>query len=139
MIKRVDHIAIAVKSIEEASQFYIEHLGLSIARIEEVPSQKVRVAFIPIGETNIELVEPMSDDSPISKFLEKKGPGLHHICLETDQLEGDLEALNEHGVKMIDKSARPGAHNTKVAFVHPKANSGVLTELAEHPHPNETI
>lgn len=134
MIKRVDHIAIVVHDIEEASRFYTEHLGLCIERIEEVPSQKVRVAFIPVGETRIELVEPMSEDSPISGFLQKKGSGLHHICLETSDIEETLTKLNTQGVRMIDTTSRPGAHDSRIAFVHPKANSGVLTELAEYPH-----
>ncbi|MBU49329.1 MAG: methylmalonyl-CoA epimerase [Deltaproteobacteria bacterium] len=132
MVKKVDHIAIAVKDIEQATTFY-KQLGLDVSAVEEVPDQKVRVAFIPIGETHIELVEPMSKDSPISAFLEKRGEGLHHICLETDQIDHTVEHLQEQGVRMIDKSPRTGSRQTRIAFVHPKANAGVLTELVEHP------
>lgn len=135
MIKRIDHIAIAVRDIETASEFYTTQLGLKVARVEDVPSQKVRVAFIPIGDTRIELVMPTADDSPISKFLDKKGDGLHHICLETDDIDDDLSRLIQNEVRLIDTTPKPGAHDTRVAFLHPKANSGVLTELAEHPHP----
>jgi|GEM_PF-66090 len=133
MIKKIDHIAIAVRDLDQASKFYTEHLGLTLEGIEEVPGQKVRVAFIPIGDTRIELVEPTSPDSPISKYLEKRGEGLHHICLETNDVHGDVQALADSGVRLIDSSPREGAHNTQIAFVHPKANAGVLTELAEHP------
>ncbi|MCB9638287.1 MAG: methylmalonyl-CoA epimerase [Myxococcales bacterium] len=133
MIKKLDHIAIAVRNLEEASKFYTEHLGLSIAKIEEVPTEKVRVAFIQVGDVWIELLEPTADDSPISKFLEKRGEGLHHLCLQTDQVAETITELHDHGVRMLDEKPRPGAKGTQVAFVHPKANAGVLTELVQYP------
>lgn len=133
MIKKIDHIAIAVRDVEASSRFYVEQLGLSVAHEEEVSSQKVRVAFLPIGDTRIELVQPTADDSPIRNFLDKRGEGLHHICLESTDLDADLQRLQQHQTQMIDREPKEGAHGTRIVFVHPKANSGVLTELAEHP------
>lgn len=138
MIKKIDHIAIAVRDLEASSRFYVHQLGLSVAHEEDVPSQKVRVAFIPIGDTRIELVQPTTDDSPIGNFLQKRGEGLHHICLETTDLNTDLQRLKDQQTQMIDQEPREGAHHTRIVFVHPKANSGVLTELAEHP-PQENL
>ncbi len=131
MIKQVDHIAIAVNDLKESVRFY-EELGLKVTEIEEVESQKVRIAFIPIGNTRIELVQPTSPDSPVAKFLEKRGEGLHHICLETDAIEQTLATLQEKEMRLIDKEPKVGAGGHKIAFVHPKTNSGVLTELVEH-------
>ncbi|MCK6513118.1 methylmalonyl-CoA epimerase [Myxococcota bacterium] len=133
MIKKLDHIAIAVRNIETASKFYTEHLGLSIAKIEEVPTEKVRVAFIQVGDIWIELLEPTAEDSPISKFLDKRGEGLHHLCLQTHDIQESITNLHQHGVRMLDESPRIGAKGTQVAFVHPKANAGVLTELVQYP------
>ena len=128
-MEKIDHIAIAVHSIEEALPFYQETLGLSLDRIEEVPSQKVRVAFVQIGDSKIELLEPTSPDSPISRFLETRGPGIHHLALETGSLAERLQSMGDQGVRLIDKSPKPGAHGKQIAFVHPKATGGVLLEL----------
>ena len=131
MISKINHVAVAVKSIAEARQFYEQGLGLVMSAIEEVPSQKVRVAFFQIGEVKIELLEPASDDSAVAKFLEAKGPGLHHVCYETASVADGIARLSAQNVPLIDKAPRPGAHGTTVAFVHPKGTGGVLTELCE--------
>ena len=133
MIKKIDHIAIAVRNLEAASRFYTEHLGLTVTKIEDVPTEKVRVAFIPIGHTCIELLEPTAEDSPIAKFLEKRGEGLHHICLETDEIKQRMQDLQQEGIKLLSDEPRQGAQGTQIVFVHPKANAGVLTELVQHP------
>ncbi len=131
MIKKIDHIAIAVSNLKEAARFYEENLGLKLSGEENLPEQGVKVGFIQIGEVRIELVEPLSPTSPISKFLAEKGPGLHHICFEVDDIEKELSRLAEAGVRLIDSKPRPGAHNTKVAFIHPKASGGVLIEFSQ--------
>jgi methylmalonyl-CoA epimerase len=133
MIKRIDHIAVAVHDIDEAAQFYTEMLKLDLSGVEVVTEQKTKVGFLKIGESNIELVQPASDDSPLVKFLETRGPGIHHICLEVEDIEKEVEGLKKLGARMIDETPRPGAHNTKVAFVHPKSAGGVLIELNEFP------
>ena len=126
----IDHIGIAVKSIDEAKKFWVDQLGLKIARIEEVPEQKVRVAIFEIG---IELLEPTSLDSPVAKFIEKRGEGLHHLTLATVNLAGRLKALKAAGVNLIDEKPRVGAGGAGIAFIHPKSAHGVLVELCE-PH-----
>ena len=131
--KKVDHVAIAVPDLEEAISLYKNLLGKDPDHIEEVEDQKVRAAFFAIGETKLELLFPTDPASPISKFLEqKKGRGgLHHICIEVDDLEGHLKKLKSQGVPLIDEEPKIGAHGKKVAFVHPKATNGVLIELSE--------
>jgi methylmalonyl-CoA/ethylmalonyl-CoA epimerase len=133
MVKRIDHIAIAVHDIDEAATFYTDILKLELSGVEVVAEQKTKVGFFKIGESNIELVQPTSDDSPLVKFLETKGPGIHHICLEVDDIERDVEELMKRGARMIDEKPRPGAHNTKVTFIHPKSSGGVLIELNQLP------
>lgn len=130
MIKKVDHIAIVVRSIEEALQFYEEALGLELAEVEEVAEQAVKVAFLPVGESEIELVEPTTSESGTARFLEKRGEGMHHICLEVDDIEAALQDLAAQGVRLIDEQPRQGAHG-RVAFLHPKSAHGVLIELIE--------
>ena len=132
-IKKIDHIGIAVSSIDEALPYYRDILGLEYTGSEVVEEQKVRVAFLKIGESRIELLEPTSPDSPIAGFLEKRGGGIHHIAVRTDSIEDDLEQHSSHDVRMIDSSPRIGAHNMKIAFVHPKSTSGVLLELCQEP------
>ncbi len=129
MIKKIDHIGIAVKSLEESISFYETTLGMDFEKIEEVPSQKVKVAFFKIGEVHIELLEPQSPDSPIQKFLEKKGIGIHHIAYQTDAIESDLLAASNLGCQLINESPVEGAGGKKVAFLHPKSTGGVLTEF----------
>jgi methylmalonyl-CoA/ethylmalonyl-CoA epimerase len=133
MIKRIDHIAIAVNDMDEAARFYTDTLKLDLSGVEVVTEQKTKVGFLKIGESNVELVQPASDDSPLVKFLETRGPGIHHICLEVRDIEKEVEELKKLGVRMIDETPRPGAHNTKVAFIHPKSSGGVLIELNELP------
>ena len=133
MPSKISHIGVAVLSIEEAARFY-QKLGLEIESIEVVESQKVRVAFIPIGEVRIELLEPTSDDSTVAKFLEKKGEGIHHLAFATDNLQDKLKDAEENGIRLIDKVPRPGAHKANIAFLHPKSTHGILLELCEESH-----
>ena len=132
MVSKIDHIGIAVKNLDEQIHFYSDVLGLPLEKIETVPDQKVRVAIFPIGETRIELLEPTSNDSPIAKFLEKRGQGIHHIAYFVRDLEGNLEILEKKGIELIDKQPRIGAEGSKIAFLHPKSTYGVLIELCEH-------
>jgi methylmalonyl-CoA/ethylmalonyl-CoA epimerase len=134
MIQKIDHIGIAVHSIEEARQFY-ESLGLHVEEIEEVPQEKVRVALIPCGESRIELIEPTAEDSPIAKFLAKRGPGMHHICLGTDDIQGADADLRDRGVQLLRPEPTPGADGCWVQFIHPKSTGGVLMELSEKAEP----
>ena len=136
MLKKINHIAIAVNNIEEAAKFYENVLGLILTGIEVVTAQKTKVGFFKIGESNIELVQPAELDSPVAKFLETKGQGIHHICFEVDDIETEVKVFLEKGSTMIDQKPRRGAHNTKVAFVHPKSSGGVLIELCELPKEN---
>lgn len=131
MIKKISHIAIAVKSIKEVRSFYEEILGLRIQKIEEIPERKVRVAFLPVGETKIELVEPISEDSPIKKFLEEKGSGIHHICFEVKEIEKEMARLKEKGIRLTTDRPEKGAEGNLVCFIHPKSTYGVLIELNE--------
>ncbi|MHB8762773.1 MAG: methylmalonyl-CoA epimerase [Deferrisomatales bacterium] len=131
MLKKISHIGIAVRDIEEAAKFYTQALGLPLGGIEEVPDQKVKVAFLPIGEVRLELVQPTSPDSAVAKFLEKNGPGIHHVAYHVDDTAAEVERLKAAGVQMVDQQPRKGAHNTRIAFVHPKASGGVLTELVQ--------
>jgi len=130
MIQKIDHIGIAVESIEEARGFY-ESLGLTIEAIEEVPQEKVRVALIQCGESRIELLEATDEDSPIAKFLEKRGPGMHHVCLGTDDVRGADAALRQAGHRLLRPEPTPGADGCWVQFIHPKSAGGVLMELSE--------
>ncbi len=133
MMKRIDHIGVAVPSIEEAIPFYRDVLGLEFEGEEVVEEQRARVAFLAIGESRIELLEPTSDESPIAAFLRKRGPGIHHIAYECADLDARLESLARDGVRLIDRRARRGAHGMRIAFLHPKGSEGVLTELCEGP------
>jgi len=128
---KINHLGIATKGIDEALEFWSDALGLENAHTEVVEDQKVRVAMLPIGESRIELLEPTSDDSPISKFLEKRGGGLHHIAVEVDDINAALARLKEKGMRLIDESPRIGAEGCLVAFVHPSSANGVLLELVQ--------
>src|SRR5688572_12603452 len=128
---KINHLGIATKSIDNALEFWSDALGLENIHTEVVEDQKVRVAMLPIGESRIELLEPTSDDSPISKFLEKRGGGIHHIAVEVDDIEAALRKLKARGVRLIDEKARIGAEGCLVAFVHPSASNGVLLELVQ--------
>ena len=129
-IKKISHVAVAVEDIDAALEKYQRALGLSATSREIVASQKVEAALLPIGDASLELIAPKGNDS-VKKFLEKRGPGLHHVALEVEGLEGALTLLKALGVPLIDETARVGAHGHLVAFVHPKATGGVLVELVE--------
>ncbi|MCK5882675.1 MAG: methylmalonyl-CoA epimerase [Bacteriovoracaceae bacterium] len=131
MIKKIDHLGIAVKSLDDAIPFYEQMLGKKCEKIEDVPEQKVRTAFISCGEVLIELLEATSDESPIAKFIEKKGEGIHHIAYLSDDLESEMKRVEEDGIRLIDKTPRGGAGDMNIAFLHPKSTKGVLTELCE--------
>ncbi|MEE9123187.1 MAG: methylmalonyl-CoA epimerase [candidate division NC10 bacterium] len=133
MIKRLAHIAIAVRSVDEASRFFEQVLGLHRERTEVVATEKAKVAFFPLGETELELVEGTEKGNPLERFLEKRGEGIHHICLEVANLEATLGQLREAGVPLLDETPRPGADGTRVAFIHPKGAHGILIELVEKP------
>ena len=132
MVKKVDHIGIAVKNLDEQIKYYTEVLGIECAGIEEIAEQKVRVAMFPLEEVRIELLEPMSDDSPIARFIEKKGPGIHHIAYEVNDLGDILKRLQERNIRLINQEPVVGAGGHKIAFLHPKSTFSVLTELCEH-------
>ncbi|UTG92594.1 methylmalonyl-CoA epimerase [Geobacter sulfurreducens] len=134
MLSKINHIGIAVTSLDAAVPFYRDNLGMAFTGTEEVAEQKVRVAFFQIGETKIELLEPMAEDSPIAKFLGKNGNGIHHIAYEVDDIEAAIAKLVADGARMIDSSPRNGAHGARIAFVHPKSSGGVLTELCQSGH-----
>ncbi|MEM1213272.1 MAG: methylmalonyl-CoA epimerase [Planctomycetota bacterium] len=133
--RAVNHLGIAVRSIDDHRGYYEKTLGAAFEGLEEVPEQKVRVGFFVLGspghEVRLELLEPLSEDSPISGFLDKRGEGLHHVAYTVDGLQARLDALKSDGVRLIDETPRDGAHHTKIAFLHPKASGGVLTELCE--------
>ena len=125
----LDHIGIAVRSLDAAKIY--ESFGLTIEHTESVDTQKVRTAFLSMGDSNLELLEPMSNDSPIAKFIEKRGEGIHHICFRVDNIEEHLAKLKAEGYRLINESPVPGAHGCRVAFLHPAAGNGVLIELSE--------
>jgi len=127
----IEHIGIAVNSLEESIPYYEKVLGLECYSVEEVTEQKVKTAFFKVGQTKIELLEPTSEDSPVAKFIAKKGPGVHHVAFAVNNLEEQLEAVEAKGVKLIDKAPRKGAEGLDIAFLHPKSTFGVLTELCE--------
>lgn len=131
----VNHIAIAVRNIEEAEKLYETALGLKVSHREVVEEQGVRASMLETagGDTTIELLEPIGENSPIFKYLEKRGEGIHHICFKVDDIESALERLKNQGIKLINDAPRPGVDGTKVAFLHPKALKGVLIELVELP------
>lgn len=127
---KLDHIGIAVESIDKAKVFY-EELGLSVRAVEEVPEQKVRVAVLPIGESRIELLETLDPEGPVGKFLAKKGQGLHHIAVKVDDIKATIGKFIAKGIEMIDREPRRGAEGCLIAFVHPRSTGGVLLELTE--------
>jgi methylmalonyl-CoA/ethylmalonyl-CoA epimerase len=130
---KIDHIGIATNNIEEMASLYRDALGLSVVETEEVASQKVRVAMLPVGESRIELLEATADDSPISKFLAKRGPGVHHVAFNVSDIRSALADLKLKGARLIDEEPRTGAGGCLVAFIHPSSTGGVLIELVESP------
>ena len=129
-LTKINHIGIAVNNIEEALPFWTEGLGMKLHHVEEVGGQKSKVAFLPLGESDVELVQPTSPDSTMTKFIAEKGQGIHHLCLETDDIEGMMMHLKEKGIRLINETPLV-AEGRKMAFVHPKATGGVLLELYE--------
>jgi len=129
--ERLDHVGIAVRSLEEALRPYVDGLGLPVDGTEEVAGEGVRVAFLPVGETRIELLEPTAEDSPIARFIRRRGEGIHHLCFRVADLEAAMARLKEVGVPLVDQAPRPGAGGSRVAFVHPRGTGGVLIELTE--------
>ncbi|WP_298437209.1 methylmalonyl-CoA epimerase [Geobacter sp.] len=134
MLTKINHIGIAVRSLADTLPFYRDNLGMTCTGTEEVAEQKVRVAFLAIGASKIELLEPTSAESPIAKFLEKSGPGIHHIAYEVEDIEAAIARLMADGARMIDSVPRDGAHGTRIAFIHPRSSGGVLTELCQGSH-----
>jgi methylmalonyl-CoA/ethylmalonyl-CoA epimerase len=133
MITRLDHIAIAVPDLDAALKRFVDDLGLQLAGSEDVPTESTSTAFLPIEGTQIELIHPMTGQGPVAAYLEKRGGGLHHLCFETDNIDEDMRKLQEKGYRFLSDAPKPGAHGTRVAFIHPKSCGGVLIELAEHP------
>jgi len=133
MVKHISHIGIAVKDLDAGIEFY-KKLGLELEAVEEVPSQMVKVAFFPCGDTRIELLAPTSEESPVAKFIEKKGEGIQHLAFAVDDLPAALQESSDKGITLIDKEPRPGAHHADIAFLHPKSSMGVLIELCKEKH-----
>ena len=129
---KIDHIGIATRELNDALALWQDALGLEIDSTETVAEQGVRVAMLPIGETHIELLEPLSEDSPVGKFLEKRGPGIHHVAIEVNDIRASLAELKKKGARLIDEAPRRGAGGCLVAFVHPASTNGVLLELVQH-------
>jgi len=129
-IKKINHVAIVVRDIEESLKFWESALGLELHHVEDVPSQASKVAFIPVGDSEIELVQPTTEDSGMAAYLEKRGEGMHHLCIEVDDIEAKMQELKDAGVRLINEAPQvlPGR---KMAFIHPKSTSGVLVELYE--------
>lgn len=129
MTTKLDHIGIAVRSLDSAKIY--EDVGLTIEHVEVVETQRVKTAFLSVGDSNLELLEPTSPDSPIAKYIEKRGEGIHHICLRVDDIEAHLANLKAKGYRLVNEAPVPGAHGCRVAFLHPSAGNGVLIELSE--------
>jgi|UniRef100_A0A7C5AKV1 methylmalonyl-CoA/ethylmalonyl-CoA epimerase len=132
-IKRIAHLGVAIRELDPPKKLYGEHLNLEFKGDEVVASQKVQVSFFKVGETNIELLLPTAADSPVAKFLETRGEGFHHLALEVEDIDQAVAELKAAGVRLIDETPREGAHNTRVAFIHPKSTFGLLVELVQYP------
>ena len=133
MIKKVDHIAVLVPDLEEAKSFWVDALGLTLERVASVPEEAVDIAFLPVGDTEIELLQPTDPESGVAKYLAKRGPGMHHLCFEVDDIEAVLDRLRTAEVPLITETGKVGSGGKKYAFVHPKGTGGVLVELYELP------
>lgn len=132
-IKRIDHVAILVDDLENTLAFWRDALGMELTHVEDVPAEKSMVAFLPVGDSEVELVKPTTSDSGLARYLEKRGPGMHHVCLEVDDIEGMLAHLKEKGVQLINETPMVGLGGRKYAFIHPKSANGVMVELYELP------
>ncbi len=133
MITRLDHIAIAVPDLDAALRRFCDDIGLTLAGTEDVVAAQTRTAFLPVPATQIELIHPIDGEGPVQRHLDKRGGGLHHLCFATDDIEADMQRLTALGYRFLTDAPTPGAHGTRVAFIHPKSAGGVLIELAEHP------
>jgi len=131
MIRRIQHVGVAVRRLEEAVPFFRDVLGLPLEGIEEVPDQKIRAAVFRVGESRIELLESTAPDGPVGRFIERNGEGIHHLCFEVDDAARALARARERGVRVIDETPREGVHGMRIGFLHPKATFGVLTEFAQ--------
>ena len=129
---KVDHIGIATRQLEDGLAIWRDILGLQVDATEEIPEQGVRVAMLRVGESQVELLEALSDDSAVGKFLDKRGPGIHHIALEVDDIRAKLDELRSRGVRLVDQTPRVGAGGCLVAFIHPNSTNGILLELVQH-------
>jgi methylmalonyl-CoA/ethylmalonyl-CoA epimerase len=127
----IDHVGIAVSDLAASLAFFRDALGLQLEAPEDIPSQRVRAHFLDAGTATVELVEPTAPDSPVARFIDKRGPGLHHVCLRVDDIVSALAELKARGVRLIDEVPRPGAHHSQVAFIHPSSTHGVLVELKQ--------
>jgi len=134
MAIKINHIAIVVPDLDEGTGFWADALGLRVSKVEDVADQQVRVAFLPVGDSNIELLQPTDDDSGVARYLQKKGPGLHHICLEVDNIVETMDQLKRANVQLINEEPRSGHDGVKFAFIHPRATGGTLVELYQLPH-----
>jgi len=130
-ITKINHIAILVNDLESPLNFWRDALGLELTQVEEVPGEQARIAFLPTGDSEIELVQPTTDESGLARYLEKRGPGMHHICLEVDDIDGMLAQLKDKGIQLINEEAKVGSDGRRYAFIHPKSASGVMVELYE--------
>ena len=130
-VKGINHIGIAVESIDKVKDFYENVLGLRFEGIEEIEEQKIRAGIFYVGDIRIELLEPTSEDSPVAKFLDKKGPGIHHIAFSVERIEEKLDFFSKKDILLIDKTPRKGIHGTRIAFIHPKSTGGTLVEICE--------
>ena len=132
-VLRVDHVALLVEDIDQTLAFWRDALGMKLSHIDDNPAEQSRVAFLPLGDSEIELVQPTTTDSGLARYLEKRGPGMHHVCLEVDDIEAMLARLKEKGVRLINETPASNADGKKYAFIHPKSAYGVLVELYELP------
>ena len=132
-VKRIDHIAIVVPDLEEAQVFFSDALGLPVDKVGEIPAEQVETVFLTVGDTEIELVKPTSDSGGVAKFLAKRGAGMHHVCLEVDDIEGMLDSMKAHGIELINTEPVIDETGKKYAFLHPKSTFGVLIEFYEYP------
>ena len=132
-IKRIDHIAVLVDDIEDNLAFWQDGLGIKLSGVQDVPAEKSRVAFFPVGASEVELVQPTASDTGLARYLEKRGPGMHHLCLEVDDIEGMLARLKNLGIQLINEAPLSGLGGKRYAFIHPKSAHGVLIELYENP------
>lgn len=132
-IEKIHHVAVVVEDIDKSLSFWRDALGLPLGQIKDVPTEKARIAFLPLGEAEVELVQPVGDESGLARYLAKRGPGMHHLCVQVDGIDAMLAQLKDKGVRLINEAAMPGEAGKKYAFVHPESTGGVLVELYELP------